>query len=154
MRTSGNRFRRPDGWTRHSFSLGSGRIGRALGTAFLACPESGASDVSQTRDPKRANETRPSSRAPSPAGPRAVSRNDFIARLEGQENAILPYPLQNALTRTMRTAAAQAGSRRIPVALGRERVWLARAMPAGDLVRCLVEEMDQGRRAGSATHSG
>ena len=43
-----------------------------------------------------------------PAGRRAVWRNAFTALLAGNESAILPYTLQNALTRPMHTAAARA----------------------------------------------
>jgi len=33
--------------------------------------------------------------------------NAFVTSLEGKEDAILPFPLQNALTRPMRTAAGK-----------------------------------------------
>ncbi len=36
--------------------------------------------------------------------------NAWIEKLEGRVNAILPYPLQNSLTRPMRTAAGAASN--------------------------------------------
>jgi nitronate monooxygenase len=68
--------------------------------------------------------------------------NAFISRLEGKEDAILPYPLQNILTRSMRTAAAKraaAGFLSLWAGQGASR---ARALPAATLVARLVSEME------------
>src|SRR5260221_13929022 len=68
-----------------------------------------------------------------------------MARLAGQEDIILPYPLQNMLTRAMRTAAAKGGD------AGFLSLWAgtgapqARAMAAGALVARLAEEKRDGR---------
>ena len=70
------------------------------GTAFLACPESGASPAYK--------EAILSARVDNTLVTRAL-RNGFIDLLAGIEDHILPFPLQNALTRPMRTAAAQKG---------------------------------------------
>ncbi len=134
-------------------ALDAGASAAGLGTAFLVCPESGASDAHKRAILNAGRDTTVITRAFSGRPARGL-RNDFIARLEGQENAILPYPLQNALTRTMRMAAGKQGAAGFLSLWAGTGVARARAMPAGQLVRCLVEEMDQGRRAGSATHSG
>ena len=69
--------------------------------------------------------------------------NTFIARLEGREDMILPYPLQNVLTRAMRTAAAKrADSGFLSLWAGRGAT-RARVMPAGELVKRLVDEMNE-----------
>ncbi len=68
--------------------------------------------------------------------------NTFIARLEGKENASLPYPLQNALTRAMRAAAAKRGDSGFRSLWAGRGVARARVEPAGELVRRLVEEMN------------
>ncbi len=69
--------------------------------------------------------------------------NTFIAKLEGKENTILPYPLQNALTRAMRTAAAKRGDAGFLSLWAGRGVARARVIPAGELVRRLVEEMSE-----------
>jgi len=41
---------------------------------------------------------------------RAGLKNAFIERVAGIESRILPFPVQNSLTRVMRTAAAKQGN--------------------------------------------
>ena len=61
--------------------------------------------------------------------------------LEGREEIILPFPLQNALTRPMRTAAGQRGDAGYLSLWAGQGVARARSLPAGDLVRLLVREL-------------
>ena len=114
-------------------ALDAGASAVALGTAFLACPESGASDAHKRAIVNADRDTTVVTRTFSGRPARGL-RNDFIARLEGQESAILPYPLQNALTRSMRTAAANQGAAGFLSLWAGTGVARARAMPAGDLV--------------------
>jgi nitronate monooxygenase len=130
-------------------ALDAGASAAALGTAFLVCPESGAPAAHKRAILDAAADTTVITRAFSGRPARGL-RNDFIAHLEGKEDVILPYPVQNALTRAMRTAAAKQGAAGFLSLWAGTGVARARSMPAGELVRCLVEEMDQGR-AGSAT---
>ena len=132
-------------------ALDAGASAAALGTAFLACPESGASDAYKRALLNAGCDTTVVTRAFSGRPARGL-RNDFIARLEGKEDAILPYPLQNALTRAMRTAAGKQGASDFLSLWAGTGVARARALPAGELVRCLQEELDHGARAGSAAH--
>jgi nitronate monooxygenase len=60
--------------------------------------------------------------------------------MDGKE-LILPYPFQNALTRPMRTAAAQQGLADYLSLWAGQGVARARVMPAADLVARLIEEM-------------
>ena len=69
--------------------------------------------------------------------------NAFIARLVGKEDQILPYPLQNALTRAMRTAAAARGDAGYLSLWAGQGVARARDLPAGSLVRRLVAELGE-----------
>jgi nitronate monooxygenase len=64
-------------------------------------------------------------------------KNAFIASVDGRGLA-LPYPLQNALTRPMRTAAAQQGLPDYLSLWAGQGVARARAMPAGELVARLL----------------
>ncbi len=110
-----------------------------LGTAFLACPESGAPDVYKRAILEARGDSTVMTRAFSGRPARGL-RNTFIAALEGKEDTILPFPLQNALTRPMRAAAAKlrrAGYLSLWAGRGVAR---ARGIPAGDLVTRLVDE--------------
>jgi nitronate monooxygenase len=64
-----------------------------------------------------------------------------------ETGAILPYPLQNDLTRPMRAAAGKAGdTERLSLWAG-QGVRLAQRLPAADLVRRLAAEAEAVRRA-------
>lgn len=123
-------------------TLAAGASAAQLGTAFLLCPESGASIpykyalMAAQSKPNATVITRAYSGRPA----RGL-RNEFITRLEGKEEMILPYPAQNALTRAMRTAAAKQGRPEFLSLWAGTGVARAREMAAGDLVRTLVEEI-------------
>ena len=110
-----------------------------LGTAFLTCPESGAPEAHKQAILAARKDTTVITRAFSGRPARGLA-NAFVARLEGKEDTILPYPLQNILTRAMRTAAAKQGDAGWLSLWAGSGVARARAMRAGDLVRRLVEE--------------
>ncbi|HJT16927.1 MAG TPA: hypothetical protein VJ853_06050 [Thermoanaerobaculia bacterium] len=57
------------------------------------------------------------------------------------ESAILPYPLQNALTRPMRTAAVKRGEAGFLSLWAGTGVAKIRSLPAGELAQRLVEEL-------------
>jgi len=120
-------------------ALNAGASAAQLGTAFLPCPESGASDVYKRAILAAKDDTTIVTRAFSGRPARGLS-NAFMASVDGTE-LILPYPLQNALTRPMRTAAAQKGLPDYLSLWAGQGVARARAMPAGELVALLVQEM-------------
>ena len=111
-----------------------------LGTAFLPCPECGTAEAHKQAILAAKKDTTVITRAFSGRPARGLA-NEFIARLKGREDAILPYPPQNVLTRTMRTAAAKRGDGEFLSLWAGQGVTRARAMPARHLVRRLVEEM-------------
>lgn len=111
-----------------------------LGTAFLACPESGASEAYKRAILAAARDTTVITRAFSGRPARGLA-NAFTERLEGQPQVLLPFPLQNTLTRAMRAAAAKRGDAGHLSLWAGQGVARARALPAGELVRRLVEEM-------------
>ena len=61
--------------------------------------------------------------------------------LEGKENIILPFPLQNNLTRPMRNAAIKDGLRRYMSLYAGEGFRRCRALPAAQLVQALAKEL-------------
>ncbi|SRR5713101_1202832 len=66
------------------------------------------------------------------------------ARVEpdGSSEAILPFPIQNALTRPLRTAAAQQGRAEFLSLWAGQGVRLARRQSAADLIARLVNETE------------
>jgi nitronate monooxygenase len=120
-------------------ALNAGASAAQLGTAFLPCPESGASDVYKREILAAKEDTTVVTRAFSGRPARGL-RNAFIASLDGR-GIILPYPLQNALTRAMRTAAAHQGLPDYLSLWAGQGVTRARALPAAQLVARLIEEM-------------
>ena len=121
-------------------ALAAGAAAAQLGTAFLTCPESGAVEAYKRAIRSAGSDTTVVTRAFSGRPARGLL-NVFVARFAGREEAILPYPLQNALTRPMRTAAAKKGDPNFLSLWAGQGVARARALPAGELVRRLVEEM-------------
>lgn len=122
-----------------ALALGASAV--ALGTAFLACPESGASrpykDAVLSR--READETT-LTRAFSGRWARGL-RNRFTEALATAPT--LPYPLQNSLTADLRREAAKAGKADLLSLWAGQGVGLARAKAAGELLRDLVRETEE-----------
>jgi nitronate monooxygenase len=127
-------------------AMNAGASAASLGTAFLTCPESGAPEAHKRAILDARKDTTVLTRAFSGRPARGLP-NTFIAKLAGKENLILPYPLQNMLTRAMRTAAASRGDTGFLSLWAGTGVARARAMPAAALVARLVNEMDEAKAA-------
>jgi nitronate monooxygenase len=119
----------------------AGASAAALGTAFLVCPESGAPEAHKRAILGARENTTAITRAFSGRPARGIS-NAFMGRLAGREEIVLPYPLQNILTRTMRGAAAKRGESGYMSLWAGVGLTRARALPAAELVRRLVDEMN------------
>ncbi len=122
-------------------ALDAGASAAVLGTAFLASPESGASAAHKRAVVEADRDSTIITRAFSGRPARGL-KNDFIARLVGKEETILPYPLQNSFTRIMRTAAGQQGIAGFISLWAGTGVARAGATPAGELVARLVKELN------------
>jgi nitronate monooxygenase len=118
-------------------AIKAGASAAQLGTAFLACPESGASEAYKRAILTVKEDSTVVTRAFSGRPARGL-RNAFIDQVDGRQKLILPYPMQNALTRSMRTAAAQQGLADYLSLWAGQGVARACAMPAGDLVAALL----------------
>ena len=122
-----------------AFALGA--AGVQLGTAFLACAESGAhpawkaalhdADVRGTR----------LTRLFSGRWARGLV-NGFMQAQRADEAAVPAYPLQNALTAELRAAATRAGDTDLMSLWAGQGAAMARPLPAQALVAALVEEFD------------
>jgi nitronate monooxygenase len=123
-------------------ALARGASAVQLGTAFLTCPEAGTPEAYRRAVLAAREDSTVITRAFSGRPARALL-NTFISKLEGKEKVILPFPLQNALTRPMRTAAAKLGESGYLSLFVGQGVTRARALPAAELVSRLVAERQQ-----------
>jgi len=125
--------------------LALGAVGAQLGTAFLTCEEAGISEAyKQALLEAREDQTRVT-RAFSGRPARGIV-NRFMREVEApwwpHQSSILPFPLQNTLTRPLRTAAAGQGRAEFLSLWAGQGVRMARRMKAADLVAALAEETD------------
>ena len=110
-----------------------------LGTAFLATPESGVHEAYKAALLAAADTGTAITHAFSGRPARGL-RNRFLTEVEAHPELVLSFPLQNAATRPMRTAAARRGD------IDRLSLWsgqapsLARRLGSADLVHRLATE--------------
>ena len=121
--------------------LSLGACAAQLGTAFLTCSEAGTSETYRQAIVSARSDTTVITRAFSGRAARGL-RNTFIEKLEGRQGDILPFPLQNSLTRPMRAAAAKKGDAGYLSLWAGQGVTRARLLPAAELVRQLATEMN------------
>ena len=126
-----------------ALSLGASAV--QMGTAFLTCHESGAPEsykqaVLETRE----HQTRVT-RAFSGRPARGIV-NRFMEEVEGVAGAILPYPLQNALTRPLRASAAKQDRSEFLSLWAGQGLRLARRESAAELMSRLADESEKAIR--------
>jgi nitronate monooxygenase len=117
--------------------LALGAAGAQLGTAFLTCDEAGVPEAYKQAVLDAHEDRTRITRAFSGRPARGIV-NRFMREVE----EVLPFPLQNALTRPLRTAAAQQGRAEFLSLWAGQGVRMARRMKAADLVATLAEETD------------
>jgi nitronate monooxygenase len=123
-------------------ALALGAQAAQLGTAFLLCDESGISQTyrSALLDPERRT-TRPT-RAFSGRWARGLE-NRFIVEMASRENAILPFPAQNAFTQDIRKKANELRRPDYLSLWAGQGIRLIRAMKAEALVKTLLKETSE-----------
>ena len=124
-----------------ALALGASAV--QMGTAFLTCDEAGIPDAyKEAILEAREHETR-LTRAFSGRPARGII-NRFMTEVEAHDaaDAILPFPLQNALTRPLRNAAAKQGRAEYLSLWAGQGLRLARSQAAGDLVAQLAKETE------------
>jgi nitronate monooxygenase len=120
-------------------SLILGAAGAQMGTAFLTCPESGIpaawrDAVLNARD----DQTRVS-HIYSGRYARGIV-NQFMRKLSPVADEIPPYPIQNALTAPIRSAAAKANRSEYLSLWAGQAAGMSRRLPAAELFAALVQE--------------
>lgn len=127
-----------------AFALGA--AGVQMGTAFLACAESGAHPLQkQAVLTRREDDATRLTRAFSGRLARGFG-NRFMVDVE-RAGAILPYPHQAALTSDIRQAAARQGRAEFLPMLAGQGAPLAVSKGAADLVRDLVQQAERVAKA-------
>jgi len=118
-----------------------------LGTAFLTCKESGVPDAYREAILHAMEDQTRITRAFSGRPARGIV-NRFMTEVEsgGGDEAILPFPLQNMLTRPLRTAAAKNGRAEFLSLWAGQGVRMARRQSATELVARLVRETESAIR--------
>jgi nitronate monooxygenase len=124
--------------------LAAGASAAQLGTAFLVCPESGAHALHRQAVTDPAFTHTELTRAFSGRPARGLV-NRFLR--EHGPHAPAAYPQVHHLTSPLRKAAAAAGDAQGMALWAGQGHRLARPMPAADLVRTLVAELDEARGA-------
>jgi len=110
-----------------------------LGTAFLTCHESGVPEVYKSAILQAGENATRITRAFSGRPARGIV-NRFMAEVDADGGAIPRFPIQNVLTRAMRTAAARQGRPEFLSLWAGQGLRLARRLSAAALVARLVAE--------------
>ena len=119
--------------------LGAGAA--QMGTAFLACEESGAHPEFKRAVLQAAEDETEVTRAFSGRPARGI-KNRFLTEVGANEEALAPFPVQNALTRDVRAAAQEQDRPEFMSLWAGQAARLARRAAAADLVRETVEEAE------------
>ena len=121
-------------------ALALGAAAAQMGTAFLTCDEAGIPEVYKQAILSAHEDGTRMTRAFSGRPARGIV-NRFMTEVERDgDAAILPFPLQNSLTRPLRTAAAKQGRAEFLSLWAGQGVRLARRQPAGELIARLARE--------------
>ena len=121
-------------------ALAAGAAGVQMGTAFLACPESGANSAFKELLLKTEFDDTTLTNVFSGKFARGI-KNRFIARMQQYEQDVLPYPIQNALTTPMRKAAGAQSNTDFMSLWAGQHAYLSTGLPAAELVQELNRKM-------------
>jgi len=131
-----------------ALALGAGAA--QMGTAFLACEESGAHPEFKRAVLEAAEDETAITRAFSGRAARGI-KNRFLTEVGADEGGLAPFPVQNALTRDVRSAAQEQDRPEFMSLWAGQGVRLARRATAADLVRETVEEAEAALAAAGRT---
>src|ERR1043165_6372719 len=127
--------------------LALGAQAAQLGTAFIPCPESGASQVhKQALLAAREDDTRITEKFSGKPARGLVNR--FMAEMAQAPQ--LPFPAQNSITGKLRQASAKAGKPDCVALWAGQGAALSRALPAAQLIERLEDETVEAIRYAAA----
>ncbi|AMP02974.1 NAD(P)H-dependent flavin oxidoreductase [Collimonas pratensis] len=111
-----------------------------LGTAFLACPESGIAPAWRAQLAVARDDSTRLTRSFSGRHARGIV-NAYMEQMATHEGALPAYPVQNALSAEIRQTAAKLGRPEFMSLWAGQGVAMARPMPAAQLVATLAAEL-------------
>jgi nitronate monooxygenase len=123
-----------------ALALGASAV--QMGTAFLTCDEAGVPNAYKDAILNAHEDQTRITRAFSGRPARGIV-NRLMIEIEQDEDAILPFPLQNALTGPLRAAAAKQGRAEFLSLWAGQGVRLARRQSAQELIARLAAEIDR-----------
>jgi nitronate monooxygenase len=123
-----------------ALALGASAV--QMGTAFLTCHEAGIPDAYKEAILGAHEDGTRLTRAFSGRPARGIV-NRFMTEIDRTPEAILPFPLQNTLTRPLRSAAARLGRAEFLSLWAGQAVRLARRQSAADLIARLAKETEE-----------
>jgi nitronate monooxygenase len=112
-----------------------------LGTAFLCCPEAGTSTTYRKALLEARADRTVITYAFTGRGARGLE-NEFMRRMASHRDKVLPFPLQNQLTRDLRKAASEQGNPEFLSLWAGTGVAEVRQQPAAEVMRRLVLETE------------
>ncbi|HET7779400.1 MAG TPA: nitronate monooxygenase, partial [Rudaea sp.] len=121
-----------------ALALGAGAV--QLGTAFLTCHESGVPEVYKSAILQADENATRITRAFSGRPARGIV-NRFMEEVDADGGPIPAFPIQNVLTRALRTAAARQGRAEFLSLWAGQGLRLARRESAAELIGRLRDEM-------------
>ena len=122
-------------------ALALGADAAQLGTAFVACPESGAHPAHKRAVLGGTEETTAVTRAFTGRHARGV-RNRLVRDLEPHSDALAPFPHQAVAAADVRAEAMRRGDPELMTMLAGQGLRLARELPAAELVAILAAETE------------
>lgn len=120
-----------------AFALGASGV--QMGTAFLACPESGASAVHREALSETRDEDTIVTRAFTGRPARAIV-NRFVEEMAPRDDEAAPFPLQDSLTLPLHVRSVETGSKDFAALFAGQASSLARPIAAAELVDALVAQ--------------
>jgi nitronate monooxygenase len=121
-----------------AFALGASGV--QMNTAVLTCPEAATPSPHRRALLARRDVGTRLTRVLSGHWAR-VLRNRFVEEMAAVENEVLPFPMQFSLIALLRRASVERDSDGFLAMWAGQGASLARALPAGELVETLVEEV-------------
>ncbi|MCV9952401.1 nitronate monooxygenase [Paenibacillus sp. BT-177] len=120
-----------------SLLLGASAV--QMGTAFLACPESGAHEKYKQKILSTNEDSTQITRAYSGKAARGI-QTKFMIDMHQYSSTIPAYPIQNAMTRDIRQAAAKANNPEYMSLWAGQGLRLANDQPAASIVKQTIDE--------------
>ncbi|MCA1058831.1 nitronate monooxygenase [Rossellomorea aquimaris] len=124
-------------------ALALGAKGVQMGTAFLTVKESGAKNIHKNAI-FHADETSTTITSVFSGKPARGISNNFTRAMKEYENQLLPYPIQNDLTKEIRKEAANRNNKELMSLWSGQTPRLSKDVHVNELIDSIMKEVDEG----------